>query len=50
MENRVIVIQSEYGNWHMQFDSNSKKDSEALHELLCEVDPGDEYTIYFAMI
>ena len=50
MTTRVIVIQSEYGNWHMQFNSFEKKDSQALHELLCVIDPGDEYTVYFQTV
>lgn len=46
--NRICVIQSAYGNWHLEFNSTEKKDSEALHELLTQCDPGDEYTVYFA--
>lgn len=29
------------------FDSTKEKDSEALHRILCQIDPGDEYTVQF---
>ncbi len=52
MENemiREIVITNSKTNekFAMQFDANRIKDSEAMHHLLCFVDPGEEYTVKF---
>jgi hypothetical protein len=33
--------------YSLEFDSSKYRDSEALHILLCEIQPGDKYTIEF---
>ncbi len=46
---RQMVIANTITNekWATQFDSEITKDSEALHILLCYVNPGDNYTVSF---
>lgn len=29
---------------------NTRSDSEALHHMLCEIDPGEEYTVVFSNV
>lgn len=45
--NRMITVENADVQWSVHFDSTLKKDSEALHEILCEIDPGAEYTVSF---
>jgi len=50
MDNRIVVILSDEVSNSFQFDSNKLKDSEALHQLLCEIHPGDNYSVVFKNI
>ncbi len=50
MDNRIVVILSEVESNSLQFDSNELKDSEALHQLLAEINPGDTYSVVFKNI
>lgn len=48
---RVVTItvaeNSEWVDYIYTYDPEETKDTEALKNLLCEVDPGEEYTISF---
>lgn len=47
---RIVTIISDYSfpiSNSLEFNSKEKRDSEALHELLCFNDPGDNYTVKF---
>ncbi len=46
---RKLIINSNqlFAPFELSFDPTEYKDSEALHHALCEIDPGDEYTIQF---
>ncbi len=46
---RQIVITNTITNekWAMQFNPVNVSDSESLHYLLCDVDPGEVYTVAF---
>lgn len=49
--NRVVIIteceDSLSEGAKLEFDSTEMRDSHALHLLLCEYSPGDNYTIEF---
>jgi hypothetical protein len=46
---RLIIRSSTGGVIHERhYNGETIKDSEALHLGLCEVDPGDNYTVEFA--
>lgn len=48
---RNVVVEKTDNKYALRFthtfDSEKVKDSEALHTLLCEVDPGETYSIRF---
>lgn len=44
---RAIVITGKVETFETRFDAATVKDSEALHNLLCYVNPGDDYTVAF---
>jgi hypothetical protein len=44
---RRVSITTEYGVFEYIYNGKEVKDSEALHYLLCENDPGDNYTVQF---
>lgn len=49
--NRVIIIKTAEDDFFVghrwEFNSEKHRDSEALHILLCECQPGDTYTVEF---
>lgn len=48
MKTRIVIITDIKGDsWHLEFDSSKVSDSEALHYLLVEALPSDEYTVTF---
>lgn len=48
MKDRIVtVIDNNGDSWHLEFDSSKVKDSEALHHLLTEALPTDEYSVTF---
>lgn len=50
---RIVIIQDASDHWgegELKFNCSEMNDSQALHELLCQVDPGEEYTVVFKKI
>lgn len=54
MHNRMVLIKTAENNNTIgegyTYDSKVMKDSEALHQVLCQNDPGDDYTIEFRRV
>ncbi len=48
--NRQLTIQDEHSKSVFYYDGKNVKDSEALHYMLCEVDPGEDYKVSFSNI
>lgn len=44
---RAIIIIDNRESLYGLFDSLTMKDSEALHKMLCQYDPGEEYRVMF---
>ena len=47
MLRRMRIIRGETVLFEGFFNNETVTDSEMLHKILCEIDPGDEYTIMF---
>lgn len=47
---RRIIIRASHGGVLLEnyYNGDVVKDSQALHYALCEIDPGDNYTVQFA--
>lgn len=44
---RIVIINGPFESGELIFDPEKVKDSEALHQLLCQIYPGDEYDVSF---
>jgi len=44
---RIVEIIINNQQFTFMYKSSEMRDSEALHRLLCEVDPGDDYSARF---